>query len=83
RHTYLQDDLVKPGKVKICGEKIDLGKIKCPAYLYTSQKDHIVPWQFAYEATHLLNGKNRFVLGASGHIAGVINPPAKNKRYYF
>ena len=83
RHTYLQNDLVKPGKVAICGEKIDLGKIKCPAYLYASQEDHIVPWQSAYESTHILKGKNRFVLGASGHIAGVINPPAKNKRYYF
>ena len=83
RHTYLQNDLVKPGKVTICGEKIDLGKIQCPAYLYASQEDHIVPWQSAYESTHLLKGKNRFVLGASGHIAGVINPPAKNKRYYF
>jgi len=83
RHTYLQNDLVKPGKVTICGEKIDLGKIKCPAYLYASQDDHIVPWQSAYESTHILKGKNRFVLGASGHIAGVINPPAKNKRHYF
>jgi len=83
RHTYLQNDLVKPNKVKICGEKIDLGKIKCPAYLYASQEDHIVPWQSAYESAHILKGKNRFVLGASGHIAGVINPPAKNKRYYF
>jgi polyhydroxyalkanoate synthase len=83
RHTYLQNDLVKPDKVSICGEKIDLGKIKCPAYVYASQEDHIVPWQSAYESTHLLKGKNHFVLGASGHIAGVINPPAKNKRYYF
>jgi polyhydroxyalkanoate synthase len=83
RHTYLQNDLVKPGKLTICGEKIDLGKIKCPAYIYASQEDHIVPWQSAYASTHLLKGKNRFVLGASGHIAGVINPPAKNKRYYF
>ena len=83
RHTYLQNDLVKPGKAIICGEKIDLGKIKCSAYLYASQEDHIVPWQSAYESTHILKGENRFVLGASGHIAGVINPPAKNKRYYF
>jgi polyhydroxyalkanoate synthase len=83
RHTYLQNDLVKPGKSTICGEKIDLGKIQCPAYLYASQEDHIVPWQSAYQSTHILKGKNRFVLGASGHIAGVINPPAKNKRYYF
>lgn len=83
RHTYLQNDLVKPGKLTLCGEKIDLGKIKCPAYLYASHEDHIVPWQSAYESTKILKGKNRFVLGASGHIAGVINPPAKNKRYYF
>jgi polyhydroxyalkanoate synthase len=83
RHTYLQNDLVKPGKLTICGEKIDLGKIKCPAFIYGSQEDHIVPWQSAYQSTHILKGKNRFVLGASGHIAGVINPPAKNKRYYF
>jgi polyhydroxyalkanoate synthase len=83
RHTYLQNDLVKPGKVSICGQKIDLGKINCPAYIYASQDDHIVPWQSAYESTHILTGKNRFILGASGHIAGVINPPAKNKRYYF
>ena len=83
RHTYLQNDLVKPGKLTICNEKVDLGKIKCPAFIYASQEDHIVPWQSAYESTHILRGKNRFVLGASGHIAGVINPPAKNKRYYF
>ena len=83
RHTYLQNDLVKPDKLTICGEKIDLGKIKCPAYLYASHEDHIVPWQSAYESTHILKGKNRFVLGASGHIAGVINPPHKNKRYYY
>ena len=83
RHTYLQNDLIKPGKLTICGKKIDLSKIQCPAYLYASQEDHIVPWQSAYESTHILKGKNRFVLGASGHIAGVINPPAKNKRYWF
>ncbi len=47
RHTYLQNDLIKPGKVTNCGEKIDLGKIKCAAYLYASQEDHIVPWQSA------------------------------------
>jgi len=83
RHTYLQNDLVKANTVTLCGEKIDLGKIDCPAYIYASQEDHIVPWQSAYKSTHILRGKNRFVLGASGHIAGVINPPAKNKRYYF
>ncbi len=83
RHTYLQNDLVKPGKVSLCGQKIDLSKIDCPAYIYASQEDHIVPWQSAYQSTQILSGKKHFVLGASGHIAGVINPPAKNKRYYF
>ena len=83
RHTYLQNELVKPGKLTVCGEKIDLGKIAVPAYIYASHDDHIVPWKSAYESTHILKGKNRFVLGASGHIAGVINPPAKNKRHYF
>ncbi len=83
RHTYLQNELVKPGKLTVCGEKIDLGKITVPAYIYASHDDHIVPWKSAYESTHILKGKNRFVLGASGHIAGVINPPAKNKRHYF
>ena len=83
RHTYLQNELVKPGKLTVCGEKVDLGKITVPAYIYASHDDHIVPWKSAYESTHILKGKNRFVLGASGHIAGVINPPAKNKRHYF
>jgi polyhydroxyalkanoate synthase len=83
RHTYLQNELIKPGKLTVCGEKVDLGKITVPTYIYASHDDHIVPWKSAYESTHILKGKNRFVLGASGHIAGVINPPAKNKRHYF
>ena len=83
RHTYLQNELIKPGRLTVCGEKVDLGKITVPAYIYASHDDHIVPWKSAYESTHILKGKNRFVLGASGHIAGVINPPAKNKRHYF
>ena len=83
RHTYLQNELIQPGKLTVCGERVDLGKITVPAYIYASHDDHIVPWKSAYESTHILKGKNRFVLGASGHIAGVINPPAKNKRHYF
>ena len=83
RHTYLQNELIKPGKLSVCGEKVDLGKITVPAYIYASHDDHIVPWKSAYQSTQILKGKNRFVLGASGHIAGVINPPVKNKRHYF
>ena len=83
RHTYLQNELIKPGMLTVCGEKVDLGKITVPAYIYASHDDHIVPWKSAYQSTQILKGKNRFVLGASGHIAGVINPPVKNKRHYF
>jgi polyhydroxyalkanoate synthase len=83
RHTYLQNELKEPGAVKVCGVPVDLGRIDAPAYLYGSREDHIVPWVTAYEGTRLLSGPLRFVLGASGHIAGVINPPAKKKRNYW
>jgi len=83
RNTYLENNLVKPGKVTVCGEKVDLRKIDAPAYVYASREDHIVPWEGAYRNTQVLGGKTRFVLGASGHIAGVINPPAKGKRSHW
>ena len=77
RHTYLQNELKQPGKLTVCGEKLDLGAIDAPVYIYGSREDHIVPWHAAYRSTQLLTGKKRFVMGASGHIAGVINPPPK------
>jgi polyhydroxyalkanoate synthase len=83
RHTYLQNDLRQPRKLTVCGEEVDLGRIDVPSYIYGSREDHIVPWQAAYESTGILSGKRRFALGASGHIAGVINPAAKNKRSYW
>ena len=83
RHTYLQNDLKKPGVLTVCGEKLNLAQIQAPVYLYASREDHIVPWTAAYASTGVLSGKKRFVLGASGHIAGVINPPAKGKRKYW
>ena len=83
RHAYLQNDLKKPGKLEVCGEKLDLGAIEAPAFVYGSREDHIVPWKSAYGSTQILKGKTRFVLGASGHIAGVINPPAKRKRSHW
>jgi len=83
RNTYLENNLVKPGKMTVCGEKVDLGRIDAPAYVYASREDHIVPWEGAYRNTQVLKGKTRFVLGASGHIAGVINPPAKGKRSHW
>ncbi|MCM5569120.1 class I poly(R)-hydroxyalkanoic acid synthase [Burkholderiaceae bacterium FT117] len=83
RHTYLQNELRIPGRLRVCGVPVDLGAIEVPTYIYGSREDHIVPWQGAYESTRLLKGQNRFVLGASGHIAGVINPPAPNKRSHW
>ncbi len=90
RNTYLENNLVVPGKVTVCGEKIDLRAIATPAYIYASREDHIVPWEGAYRNTQVLGGAKgsraapvRFVLGASGQIAGVINPPAKRKRSHW
>ena len=83
RHTYLQNELKKPGALTVCGEKVDLGKIEAPVFVYGSREDHIVPWTAAYASVPLFKGKRKFVLGASGHIAGVINPPAKGKRSHW
>ncbi len=83
RNTYFENNLMKPGKTVVCGEKVDLGNLDMPVYVYGSREDHIVPIGGAYASTQVLPGKKRFVMGASGHIAGVINPPAKNKRSYW
>ena len=83
RNTYWENKLVQPGVATVCGEAIDLRQLDMPAYLYGSREDHIVPIAGAYASTQVLSGKKRFVMGASGHIAGVINPPSKNKRSYW
>ena len=83
RNFYLENNLVKPGKLTVCGEKMDLSNLTLPVYVYGSREDHIVPINAAYASTQVLPGKNRFVMGASGHIAGVINPPAKGKRSHW
>ena len=87
RNTYLENRLKNPGALTVAGSPVDLGSIDCPTFLYGSKEDHIVPWEAAFASMGLLNPKkakaNRFVLGASGHIAGVINPASKNKRSYW
>ncbi|CAB3804560.1 class I poly(R)-hydroxyalkanoic acid synthase [Pararobbsia alpina] len=83
RNTYLENKLRVPNALTVCGEQVDLGKIDVPTFIYGSRDDHIVPWKSAYASTRLLNGPVTFALGASGHIAGVINPPAKNKRSFW
>ena len=83
RNFYLENNLVQPGKLTVCGEKLDLGQLTLPVYIYGSREDHIVPINAAYASTQVLPGKKRFVMGASGHIAGAINQPAKNKRSHW
>lgn len=83
RNTYLENRLRGQGATVQCGVRVDLGVLGMPAFIYASREDHIVPWQTAYKSTDLLRGATTFVLGASGHIAGVINPPAKNKRNHW
>jgi polyhydroxyalkanoate synthase len=87
RQMYLENNLRTPGKVSTAGAAVDLGAIDAPTFIYASREDHIVPWTAAFKSMGLLNpGKpenNRFVLGASGHIAGVINPASKGKRSYW
>lgn len=86
RNTYLENNLVVPNKLTVAGQKVDLRRIDWPTYIYASREDHIVPWDGAYRNLAALpgaKGKLRFVLGASGHIAGVINPPAKGKRSHW
>jgi polyhydroxyalkanoate synthase len=83
RNMYLENNLRLPGRLRMCGAPVDLGKVDAPAYLLATREDHIVPWRTAYASTRLLGGKIEFVLSASGHIAGVINPAAKNRRNFW
>jgi polyhydroxyalkanoate synthase subunit PhaC len=83
RHAYLENAIKDPGRTVQCGVPVDLSAIKAPVYLLAAKEDHIVPWKTAYLASRLLGGDIRFVLGASGHIAGVVNPAARNKRNYW
>src|SRR5208282_193554 len=83
RTTYLENNLRVPGKTVQCGEAVDLSLLDMPVFLYASREDHIVPWRTVYASTEILSGDVTFVLGASGHIAGVINPASKNKRNHW
>ncbi len=83
RNTYLENNLRVPGKSIQCGEAVNLSLVKVPTFLYASREDHIVPWRTAYASAQLLPHDTTFVLGASGHIAGVINPASKNKRNHW
>ena len=83
RNTYLQNKLRVPDALTNCGVPVNLGRVKLPSFIFATREDHIVPWRAAYRSIELLGGEKTFVLGASGHVAGVINPAAKNRRSYW
>ena len=79
RRMYQENLLCKPGAISLAGTPIDLGRVTVPSYFLSTREDHIAPWRSTYRGTQLLGGENRFVLAASGHIAGVVNPPEGGK----
>jgi poly[(R)-3-hydroxyalkanoate] polymerase subunit PhaC len=83
RNTYLENKLRVPRALTNCGVPVDLGKVGLPSFILATREDHIVPWRAAYRSLGLLGGAKTFVLGASGHVAGVVNPAAKGKRSYW
>jgi polyhydroxyalkanoate synthase subunit PhaC len=83
RNFYLDNKLMQPGALTMLDEPIDLSLVTIPSYVYSSREDHIVPWKSAFASAELWGGDVEFVLGASGHIAGVVNPPGPKKRSYW
>lgn len=83
RKMYLENKLIEPGGIELAGHRIDLTKIKTPTFVLSTREDHIAPWKSTYAATRTYKGKVKFVLAGSGHIAGVVNPPSKEKYGYW
>jgi polyhydroxyalkanoate synthase len=79
RNMYQRNLLREPGGITLLGAPIDLHEVKVPAYFLSTREDHIAPWRSTYRGTQILSGPRRFVLAASGHIAGVVNPPGDGK----
>jgi polyhydroxyalkanoate synthase len=83
RNMYLENNLSKPGGLTLGGVPIDLRTIDVPTYMISCKEDHIAPWASTFEGTKLFKGPTKFVLSASGHVAGIVNPPAANKYCYW
>jgi polyhydroxyalkanoate synthase len=82
RQCYKENALAS-GKMKLAGEKLDLSKVKVPVYLQSAKEDHIAPVGSVFKSVNLFGGPVRFIIAGSGHIAGVINPPAAKKYQYW
>lgn len=80
-HVYLRNSLRAAGEIELNGMPINIGDITTPCYVLATKEDHIAPWRSVYPTTRLFAGDVQFVLGGSGHIAGVINPPGVKDRY--
>jgi polyhydroxyalkanoate synthase len=83
RNMYLDNLLAKPGGIELDGVPIDLTRVTVPTYFVSAMEDHIAPWKATYGGPQALGGNARFVLSGSGHIAGMVNPPAANKYGYW
>jgi polyhydroxyalkanoate synthase subunit PhaC len=83
RNMYQNNKLAQPNEIELAGVKLDLRNIKTPSFMLSAKEDHIAPWQSTYASTKIYGGEIEFVLSGSGHIAGVINPPEKNKYNYY
>lgn len=83
RNMYLENKLREPGGITLLDTPVDLRKIKTPIFMVSAREDHIAPWTSTYALTQMVSGPKKFVLAASGHIAGVVNPPAANKYCYW
>lgn len=83
KKVYQDNGLIKPDYLKLNGQRIDVRRIKTPTYVVATKEDHIAPWQSCYPVTQVFSGPARFVLGGSGHIAGIVNPPSAEKYNYW
>jgi polyhydroxyalkanoate synthase len=83
RNMYLKNLLGVPGGIELAGVPVDLSNVSVPAYFISTAEDHIAPWKTTYRGAKYLGGPVRFVLGGSGHIAGIVNPPASKKYQYW
>ena len=83
RNFYQKNKLIEPGGINIGGEAIDLRRIRIPSYFLAAREDHLAPWKSIYKATQILGGPSRFTLTASGHVAGIVNPPSACKYCYW